>query len=433
MISEFHNPIFVRNETSDQVEIAGEASDRRQITIGGRARRPRVSRQFPTLLTNSQWKGYQAIVDRYTARMMTPLAIAVLSCLTCPTASAQDSVDLSLDAIYIADIFHNEGGIEDGTVYLDNLGLSATAEFDNGLEVHISTLYNNGSSLSELTGDTMVVSNIETGVEAFRLYEAWVAGNLSASSSYKIGLFDLNSEFDVLDISGLFIGSAHGIGMDIAQTGDNGPSIFPTPGLALRLQHELNENTTLRGAIIEGTPGNPDRPKRTTIRLGGDEGALIIGEYERRSERSKILAGAWAYTEELPTWDGRKEETNYGLYLRGETVFFDSNGASLTGFARLGLANGEVNEFSEFASLGFNYGLASGHQAGLGFAYSVASDDRLEPTDSGEMALELTYAVPLNEYLTFQPNVQYVASPSADPGIDDALVFGIRFIGQLGY
>lgn len=50
----------------------------------------------------------------------------------------------------------------------------------------------------------------------------------------RIGLYDLNSEFDALDDAGLFINSAFGVGTDIGLTGVNGPSIFPVTSLAVR-------------------------------------------------------------------------------------------------------------------------------------------------------------------------------------------------------
>lgn len=350
-----------------------------------------------------------------------------------PYANAQTGPEIKLEAVYIADIYQNNGGIEDGSVYLDNLGLAATTEFSNGTVGHVSLLYNNGNSLTELTGDSFAVSNIETGVQTIRLYEAWLSRNFGEQTNLKLGFFDVNSEFDVLDSSGLFIGSAHGIGMDIGQTGENGPSIFPVPGLAIRLEHNLSDKTLFRAAIIEGIPGDPDKPKRTTLELDSNEGAFLIGEIERRSETGKALLGGWAYTAEQASWDSTSDETNFGLYLRGETLLTETSDGRLTGFGRIGWANASVNNFSGFSALGLHYARNNGHEAGLGIAHATASDERkpYESLEGGETAIELTYAIPLNDNFTVQPNFQYIISPSADPMIDDAHVFGLRFIGSL--
>src|SRR3546814_14121631 len=71
------------------------------------------------------------------------------------------------------------GGHRRGARYLDNLDLVFEADLDRlagwtGAQLHVYGLYNNGRSISELAGDTQAVSNIEAGVRALRLYEAWI-------------------------------------------------------------------------------------------------------------------------------------------------------------------------------------------------------------------------------------------------------------------
>lgn len=208
-------------------------------------------------------------------------------------ARAQDPQDdgpsdnaYELSAAYTAEVWRNEGGVKDGWRYLDNLDVVLEADLEravgwegaNGL---VYLLYNNGASLSELTGDIHIVSNIETGVRATRLYEAWIEQQIGDTASIKVGLYDLNSEFDALETSALFIGSAHGIGQDIAQSGQNGPSIFPVTSLSARAQVQIDDGLVVRAAILDAVPGNPDRPSRTAIDLG--DGVLAIAEADWRS------------------------------------------------------------------------------------------------------------------------------------------------------
>src|SRR3546814_11986090 len=82
--------------------------------------------------------------------------------------------------------------------------------------------YNNGRSISDLAGDVQAVSNIETGVRALRLYEAWIDQKIGDAASIKPGLYDLNSEFDALVTAGFFVRRPNGIGTDIAKSGRNG-------------------------------------------------------------------------------------------------------------------------------------------------------------------------------------------------------------------
>ena len=86
-----------------------------------------------------------------------------------------------------------------------------------GVTLFAYGLYNNGTSFSpRLPGDVQTVSNIETGVRAARLYEAWIDGRVSQRASLRFGLYDLNSEFDTTEAGSLSIVSSHGIGPDFS-------------------------------------------------------------------------------------------------------------------------------------------------------------------------------------------------------------------------
>jgi porin len=50
----------------------------------------------------------------------------------------------------------------------------------------------------------------------------------------------------------------------------------------------------------------------------------------------------------------------------------------------------------------------------------------------GETTVELTYRFPAASGFMVQPNVQYVANPSGDPRLADALVAGVRLHAAFG-
>lgn len=346
-----------------------------------------------------------------------------------------------IDATYTFDIWRAaRGGVRNGTRYLDNLDVVARADMErlvgwNGGLIYVYGLYNNGKSLTNLIGDAQATSNIETGIKAVRLYEAWINQEIGANASVKVGLYDLNSEFDALDVSGVFVGSSHGIGKDISQTGQNGPSIFPVTSLAARIAVSPAKGWTLRAAVLDGMPGDPVRPKRTTIKLGNGDGALLIGEIEAALPQGKLLFGHWRYTARFDDFAGGTARGNDGWYLRGEhrlTHEADSSDQGLNGFFRLGVADGKFNTFGSFASAGLNYtGPIKGRdsdQLGLAVAAALTSDQyRLtKPADKSEAAFELTYRAALTDWLTVQPNVQYVINPGANTALGNALAFGLR-------
>ncbi len=342
---------------------------------------------------------------------------------------------LQIHAAYTADIWYNDGGAENGWRYLDNLDVTAELDLERaigwkGATAFIYGLYNNGHSLSELTGDGQTVSNIETGEQAVRLYEAWIEQEFGASSSVKIGLFDLNSEFDALETSSLFINSAHGIGSDIAQTGENGPSIFPVTSLAVRIQTQMADGLTVRAAILDGVPGDPDLPSRTIIKL--NDGALVIGELDWISGNSRILAGAWGYSKKQDRLDGSDKSTSNGYYLRGETLLHEGVQGNISAFARIGVASDDVHPYGFFLSGGVAAEFGEKHMAGLAVAHARSSDisrSLLADPDltlETETAIELTLASQISKNLSIQPSIQYIINPGASKGLPDALAVGMR-------
>ncbi len=331
------------------------------------------------------------------------------------------------------DVFSNvSGGLSRDTtnIYLVNAGLSY--QLSNAVQLRGGFWLTNDQSVSEFVGDDQVIDNNESGVDRPRFSELvieWSSKNLSLLG----GIYDLNSEFDVLDSAGLFINSAHGIGTDIGQTGMNGPSIYPTPGLALRASYS-NSGHTIRTAILDGNPGDPDSANSQSLSLNSDEGALIISEYEFQSETYKVLAGAWEYTEEQALYENEevKSKGNSGFYLRGEWLAFTTqSGRDVTLFSRLGVADGQFNKYNQFLSIGVQVPgnvFSNEDQWGVAVAQArIDNDNKLSISSSAETNIELTYSALISDSVSIQPNIQYVISPSASKNIDDALVIGVRF------
>jgi porin len=358
----------------------------------------------------------------------------------------EEQSPLTVDVVYTADIWRNaSGGARQGTRYLDNIDIVAEADMErligwDGASIHVYGLYNNGKSLTELIGDAQAPSNIETGVKAARLYEAWINQKIGQSASIKVGLYDLNSEFDSLDVGSLFMASAHGIGTDISQTGLNGPSIFPVTSLAARVAVGPATGWVVRAAVLDAVPGDIARPKQTAVILNKADGALLIGELEAPLPNGKLLFGHWRYTGEFDALDGTRRRGNNGIYLRGETQIIKESGAQdqgLSGFFRLGTADGRINTFSHFITGGLNYtGAIKGRdedQLGLGIAAAFTSKSYrlLNASENAEIAVELTYRGAVTNWLSLQPNVQYIINPSADRTLRNALALGLR--AELSY
>lgn len=367
------------------------------------------------------------------------------------------AIDLSI--VYTFDLWYNaRGGLNRAGRYLDNLDLTLAIDAEravgwDGATLFFNGLYNNGRSLSDdLIGDLQVASNIDAGSRAARLYEAWIEQRFAdGRASVKFGLYDLNSEFDTNDSNALFINSSHGIGPDFSQTGQNGPSIFPVTSLALRADFKISENVLVRAAVLDGVPGDPNRPKRTVVRLGGDDGALIVGEVEYTDSMTKLAAGAWRYTARFDDIFASEiagsviqGSQNDGFYIFGERKLtgVSKAGPGLSAWARFGIADDKFNAIGRYLGGGFVYtglvpgrtedqlGLAIAHVE-LGTPYRRALELAGAASNSSETNIELTYRANLTSWLTLMPDIQYIVNPGANPDVADAILVGVR--AEIGF
>ena len=368
---------------------------------------------------------------------------------------AAETPAIDLVVVYTADVWHNaRGGLRRGWRYLDNLDVTLTVDTERvmgwrGATLFVYGLYNDGQAFTgDLIGDLQGVSNIETGVRAVRLYEAWVEQRFG-HASVKFGLYDLNSEFDEHVRGSLFLNSTHGLGPDLSQSGLNGPSIFPFTSLALRADYRIDERLRVRAAIVDAVPGDPSRPRRTVIRLRAAEGALFIGEAEYRTPDTRAILGYWRYTARfVPLGAAPPSGThrgNDGLYMMVEQRLSRigmEGERGLAGWVRLGLADGRFNPIEQNLSGGLVYtgpsvarpedqlGIAVS-RAQFGARYRAAMAAAGTPSTRSEFSIEASYRAVLTPWLSIQPDFQYIINPGGDANLQDAVVFGLRT--QVGF
>jgi porin len=368
------------------------------------------------------------------------------------TADKRQPPAVDLSVLYTAEFWGNtRGGIRRGTRYLDNLDVTLTIDAERargwrGATLFVYGLYNNGHAFSgNLVGDAQVVSNIETGVRAARLYQAWIEQAFAGGrASLKLGLYDLNSEFDTTNVGSLSLLSSHGIGPEFAGSGRNGPSIFPYTSLGLRGAYTLGA-VTLRAAVLDGVPDDPAHPRRTAIKLGHGDGALAVGEVDWTSDAGAVKLGAWHYTARFQRRSAADTDMrgrgNAGAYLVAERRLTHRGGAAsddkrgLSGFLQAGIAAPDYNRVSRFAGGGLVYTgvFAGADRAGVTFARAAFSGSyrALEAAQAirvpaAESVVELTYRRALTPWLTVQPDAQYIVHPSGGPERRDALAVGLR-------
>jgi porin len=316
-----------------------------------------------------------------------------------------------------------------------HLGLVELA-FDHGFKwrerefaLHLSGQhrYGGGFSANEV-GDLQTVSNIDAE-PGTRLLEAWLAFPLTSHTSVLSGRYDLNGEFDATEAGALFLGSSHGIGPDISQTGAVGPSIFPHTAFGIRLQHASERGGALRVAAIDVDAS--DEYDYGDAPFAG--GPMLALEYQWPLQAATVKTGVWRYTRKCDSLYPAERGAQYGGYASVERRF----GENFVAYGRVGAANAEVSRIGFYAGSGIvnDAGLLPDREDSIGFAIAYARngrgyDDAMDaagvPVTSGEQVYELTWRVPVGEHVVLQPDVQYVVDPDSNPAIDDALVVILR-------
>jgi porin len=366
------------------------------------------------------------------------------------------------------------GGARRGATYLGNLHLQFLLDGEPwvnapGLTAFVDALDIHGGQASGFAGDAQGVSNI-AGPPGFTVYEAWVQYNfLGNRASVLAGRYDLNTEFYRLQSASLLLNSSFGIGPEFAFSGVNGPSIFPDTSVGGRIAYKPTPNTVARLAILDGAPVR--RPGGTSGLFESGDGVLLVSEFayldrpvpgvsphapafrigrnpDERSHDGKIAIGGWYYTatfDDLSAVDANGQPVarrgSGGAYLIAERTLLKSGGdqgSSLVGFVLAGIGDRRVNRFGSYIGAGLT---ATGYIPGrpddqIGAAVAVARNgshfmsaqrDQGIATDRAETAIELTYQAKITDWLTVQPDAQYVIHPNTDPSLGNALVFQFQF------
>jgi porin len=383
-------------------------------------------------------------------KLITPaLTLALLAGLGVSQAHANEgAIDWGLT--YKADIAGVlDGGSSQSGRFLDNLELTADISLERvfgwqGAHVYAHLLNNSGGAPNDIAGTLQGVDNIEVERPRGKLYQFWIEQEFAGGrGSVLAGLYDLNSEFYVTDAAGVFIAPAFGIGSELAATGPNGPSIFPSTALSLRGRWALTENQAIQAAIVNAHAGVLGDPGGVDDEF--DNGALIIAEWARGGAIN-VRVGAWRYSDDqhdIRDTDGLGDplqRTANGAYVSAEGVVWDAGDDDVretTAFVRVGGSDGDTTDFSG----GWQAGLTvtqvfegrPDSVFGIGFNQAfVTSKFRANEIDLGndpahaESAVELTYSDRLLPYLTLQPDIQIIHEPGADRARDNVVVGTLR-------
>ncbi len=378
-----------------------------------------------------------------------PFAIGAGLLAVAPNAHAEEA-PVTWSFVYKGDVSGVvAGGNSQAGRYLDNVELSADVPLDQfgwrNAHVFAHILSNSGGAPNDIAETLQGVDNIEVARPRAKLYQFWVEQEfMGGQASVLAGLYDLNSEFYANDSAGLLLAPAFGIGSELAATGPNGPSIFPSTALTVRARWQYAAHQQVQFAVLNaeagvvGDPGGVDNDF--------DNGALIIGEWAYTGDITLKL-GVWSYTDrqdDIRDVDGLGDPLQrraQGAYASIEGSIFGGQGdvRQTKGFLRLGGSEGDTTPFTG----GWQAGVLVSHvlesrpdsafSLGLNQGY-VSADYRDNLRDDGEnpahaeSAIELTYADKLGEHLTLQPDLQLIHDAGAISTRDDVVVATLRVL-----
>jgi len=346
--------------------------------------------------------------------------------------------------------------------------------------VSVFDIHGHGPTRS-LIGNQQIVSNIEA-TPSVKLYNLWLDQTVfDGKLSVRVGQEGANDEMMTTTYAGLFLNSSFGFpGMPAAVLPSGGPN-YPMGTPFVRAQLKANDKLTIVGAVFNGDPappggGDPQIRDRngTAFRLNG--GALAFGEVwyspdpnasavlpttykvglwyasnqfadQRFDNTGALLAspgssgvpqshtGDWAFYGIIDqmVWQrpGTKDQ-GVGLFLQVMGGPSDRNLSNLFVEGGLNWVAPFPERPNDIFGLGVSFlGISPSAQR---FSQDLVSFGRsTSPYASSETVVEATYTAPVTDWLTLQPDIQFVANPGAGvPGsfgrapLPHALVIGMR-------
>lgn len=342
------------------------------------------------------------------------------------------------------DFFDVPVGTDPESAILNKIQIAATLRGERlglpGWTIHAQVFRFDGRSLSKHLGDIQTADNIEA-VPVTRLFEAYVArmwSNDHSSLALRIGLIDLNSQFDAIDPASLMLNSSHGVGPDLSRSGRNGPSIYPVTAGGFTATWVNSPSWTFRLGIFDGVAGSPSMPHAFVAeRLKASDGLLVIGQADwQLTKASRVEAGAWAYTAAQVGPADRKAHDR-GAYISYEAPL----GAlpRLNFWLRAGFANPDAQAIGAYLGTGVvQRGPIHGRpddRLGFAIAHAIISQAAVNTLHlhHAETSFELTYQVKLSQHFVIQPDLDYIRHPAGIAHAPDSLGLGLRFVYANAY
>jgi porin len=378
-----------------------------------------------------------------------------------PSAKASDPGAYSLNLLYTGEAWDvAQGGLKTGFAYMYNVDGQFTIDTGKafgwtGGTFYAEGFYNNATSLGNgWVGAVDQQSPIDTAanVQMFKLYQLYYDQNFGRTD-VRFGKYDLESEFSVTKPMSLFLSKdlTWNTALDQAGTmplnGTVGPGNYPYTPLALRIRQDFGAGFSGQLAIANAVSDDPNNLAANGLYFAPKYGALAIGEGDYQPDKhTKVMAGVWGLTSQLPAFgqmnpDGSQKMVwgEYGGYVGAAARLYSASPKQgLDGFFTFGVSEPRSTNVAQSFNAGLVYtGLIPGRpgdKAGVSMNLNAASEGWRQYQASlgnvigaSELSFEATYRAKINDWVTIQPDVQYIESAGFSRTLKNPLVFGIHF------
>jgi len=375
---------------------------------------------------------------------------------------------LAVDLGYKWDLLRvTRGGLQSGGRPIGHFDVRLAADLEKlagwkDATAFVNFIYDGGGKTNrDYLGSQLSISNIEVPVSTTRFFQVWMEQSFAdGNASVLAGLYPIDTEFQAVESAGLFVQPPYGAAPDLALT--RGPSIFNNPALGLRAKWKSKDlGLYAMGAVLDGIPGDPDRPQGTHIRFQRGDGSMQIAEIgyrppvvpavpgaEPQETFNKYALGYWRYTTKVSdlvqvdaNGDPERRRSN-GWYALAERTLLrwgagNQTTGNLTAFVRFGATDGDSAAIRQFYNAGVRVrGLLPGRdedvfglahtRGGIGDKFRASQALAGIETTTAESATELTYRVQASKWLAVQPVIQWYRNPGATSATPNATVVGAR-------
>ncbi|MDR2983015.1 MAG: carbohydrate porin, partial [Puniceicoccales bacterium] len=359
------------------------------------------------------------------------------------------------------------GGVDQGITNSGSIEFGVLLDFEkiaklNGTSLLVRVVDRNGSDLSgKYIGNYFPVQQ-DYGVETIMLQSLALEQKLFDDVlSIKLGRVAMGDDFATSPFYGLYMSNAID-GTPKALTTTSAFSCYPGSVWGGRVQFTSPDKQFYAKAGVYQASSRLYDGHRNGIGWGirGEDGITTIAELgwtpelfkqEVRTPSGQLktvglpghyFVGAYTTHWDVARFDGNGYESfSHAFYFHADQKVYAPEPGSDQGlslWAVFILAPQESIQVLPYqVSGGLSYkGLIPGRERDnliLGASYGHFGDDYARQQQaltgenpSGETIIELAYAAQLNDFLIFQPDIQYVINPSGRSSIDDALVLGLR-------